>query len=60
MQLAGRRTLDPERPVVVVLTSGGLKDPGATRTWLPPVPDAPGDLDGVLRVLREQYGLRDL
>ena len=60
MQLAGRRALDPERPVVVVLTSGGLKDPGATRTWLPPVPDAPGDLDGVLRVLREQYGLRDL
>jgi hypothetical protein len=46
--------------VVVILTSGGLKDPGASRVWLPPVPEAPADLDGVLRVLREQYGLRDL
>ena len=60
MQLAGRRALDPDQTVVVILTSGGLKDPGASRTWLPAVPAAPGDLDGVLRVLREQYGLRDL
>jgi threonine synthase len=60
MQLAARKALDPEQTVVVVLTSGGLKDPGASRTWLPPVPAAPSDFDGVLRVLREQYGLRDL
>jgi threonine synthase len=60
MQLAARKALDPEQPVVVVLTSGGLKDPAASRTWLPPVPDAPEDLDGVLRVVREHYGLRDL
>jgi threonine synthase len=60
MQLARRRALDPEQPVVVILTSGGLKDPGASRVWLPRVPEAPADLDGVLRVLREQYGLRDL
>ncbi len=60
MQLAGRKAFDPDQTVVVILTSGGLKDPGASRTWLPPVPDAPADLDGVLRVLREQYGLRDL
>jgi threonine synthase len=60
MQLARRKALDPDEPVVVVLTSGGLKDPGASRAWLPPVPAAPADLDGVLRVLREQYGLRDL
>ena len=57
MQLAKRKALDPEQAVVVVLTSSGLKDPGASRTWLPPVPNAPADLDGVLRVLREQYGL---
>src|SRR5499426_1559939 len=57
MQLAKRKALDPDQTIVVVLTSGGLKDPGASRTWLPPVPDAPADLDGVLRVLREQYGL---
>jgi threonine synthase len=60
MQLAARKALDPEQTVVVVLTSGGLKDPGASRTWLPTVPDTPADFDGVLRVLREQYGLRDL
>lgn len=57
MQLAERKALDPDQIIVVVLTSSGLKDPGASRTWLPPVPDAPADLDGVLRVLREQYGL---
>jgi threonine synthase len=60
MQLAGRRALDPDQTIVVVLTSGGLKDPGASRTWLPPVPDAPADFVGLLRVLREQYGLREL
>jgi len=60
MQLAARKALDPDQTVVVVLTSGGLKDPGASRTWLRPVPTAPADFDGVLRVLGEQYGLRDL
>src|SRR5262245_50294130 len=58
IQLAKRKALDPDQTIVVVLTSSGLKDPGASRTWLPPVPDAPADLDGVLRVLRERYGLR--
>jgi threonine synthase len=57
MQLTARRALDPGATVVVVLTSGGLKDPGASRTWLPGVPSAPDDLGGVLRVLREHYGL---
>lgn len=60
MQLVRGRQLDPDQVVVVVLTSGGLKDYGASRAWLPPVPTAPADFDGVLRVLREQYGLRDL
>ncbi|HEY2995007.1 MAG TPA: threonine synthase [Methylomirabilota bacterium] len=57
MQLAGRKALDPEQTIVVVLTSGGLKDTGATRTWLPPVPAADGNFDRVLGVLREAYGL---
>jgi threonine synthase len=60
MQLARGRKLDPDQIVVVVLTSGGLKDYGASRAWLPPVPTAPADFDGVLRVLREQYGLGEL
>jgi hypothetical protein len=57
MQLAGRKALDPEQTIVVVLTSGGLKDPGASRAWLPPVPAAGADLDRLLTVLREAYGL---
>ena len=57
MQLAARRALDAEQTIVVVLTSGGLKDPGASRAWLPPVPAADGDFDRLLTVLREAYGL---
>jgi hypothetical protein len=49
--------LDPEQIVVVVLTSGGLKDPGASRAWLPPVPAAGEDFDRLLAVLRDAYGL---
>jgi threonine synthase len=56
MQLAGRRALDPEQTIVVVLTSSGLKDPGASRAWLPRVPAA-GDFDHLIGVLREAYGL---
>lgn len=57
MLLVQRRALDAEQTIVVVLTSGGLKDPGASRTWLPAVPAADGDFDSLLRVLREAYGL---
>jgi len=57
MQLAARKALDPAQTIVVVLTSGGLKDPGVIRTWLPPVPAADGDFDRLLTVLREAYGL---
>jgi threonine synthase len=57
MQLAARKALDPEATIAVVLTSGGLKDPGATRTWLPEVPAAGDDFDAVLTTLHEHYGL---
>ena len=57
MQLAARRALDPDATVVVVLTSSGLKDPGASRAWLPAVPAADGDLDALLASLRDAYGL---
>ena len=49
--------VDPDQVIVIVLTSSGLKDPGASRAWLPPVPTAPADFDGVLAVLRDSYGL---
>ena len=57
MQLVNRRALDPDSTVVVVLTSGGLKDPGASRTWLPVVPAAGDDFDRLLTTLRDAYGL---
>jgi hypothetical protein len=57
MQLAARKVLDPAQTIVVILTSGGLKDPGASRTWLTPVPAAGDDFDRLLTVLREAYGL---
>src|SRR5262249_25898348 len=58
MQLVARGALDGQRTIVVVLTSGGLKDPGATRAWLPPVPVADGNFDRLLAVLHEAAGLR--
>jgi threonine synthase len=57
MQLAARGALAPDQIVVIVLTSGGLKDPGASRAWLPAVPPAPDDFGGLLAVLRDSYGL---
>jgi threonine synthase len=57
MQLSAGKAIDPDEVVVVVLTSSGLKDPGASRAWLPEVPAAPADFDGLLAVLHESYGL---
>ena len=42
---------------MVVLTSSGLKDPGAIRAWLPVVPAAGDDFDRLLVTLRDSYGL---
>jgi len=58
MQLSSQKKLDPEQTIVIVLTSSGLKDPGASRAWLPPLPAAPDDFAGLLNVLRDSYGLR--
>lgn len=57
LQLAGQKAIDPEQTIVLVLTSGGLKDPSASRAWLPEVPESSDDFDSLLRVLRESYGL---
>lgn len=57
LQLHARKAIDPGQTIVLVLTSSGLKDPASSRTWLPPVPAAPDDFDGLLDVLRERYGL---
>jgi threonine synthase len=58
MQQARAGRLDPDQRVVVVLTSGGLKDYGASRAWLPGVPPAGPDFASTLAVLEERYGLR--
>ncbi|MGH7402765.1 MAG: threonine synthase [Candidatus Rokuibacteriota bacterium] len=58
MQLTRARKLEAGQVVVVVLTSGGLKDYGASRAWLPPVPSAGRDFAETLAVLEESYGLR--
>ena len=58
MQLGARHLLDPDQTIVVVVTSTGLKDPGASRAWLPPVPATQEDFDGLLALLRDTYGLR--
>jgi threonine synthase len=57
LQLRARGAVDPDELIILVLTSGGLKDARASRAWLPEVPAAPDDLRGVLAVLRESYGL---
>jgi threonine synthase len=58
MQLAARRLLDPDETIVAVVTSTGLKDPGTSRVWLPPLVATPDDFDGLLAVLRDTHGLR--
>jgi threonine synthase len=58
MQLAARGDLEADAPHVIVITSSGLKDPGASRTWLPPVPEARGDFAAVVKTLEDSYGLR--
>ena len=57
MQLAARREVDPNKTIVLVLTSSGLKDPAASRAWLPTVPAADGDFDKLLGTRRDNYGL---
>jgi threonine synthase len=57
IHLARQRALDPDQSIVVVLTSGGLKDYGASRAWLPAVPSAGPDFDSTLTVIESSYGL---
>lgn len=57
LQLQSRRAVDPAATTVLVLTASGLKDPGTSRAWLPEVPAAGADFDGLLALLHERYGL---
>jgi threonine synthase len=48
-------TLDPDRTIIAVLTSSGLKDPETTQKHLPEIQVAEPTIDGLVRFLREQY-----
>ena len=50
-----RGDIDPDRTIVAVLTSSGLKDPETTQKHLPEIQVAEPTLDGLLRFLREAY-----
>jgi threonine synthase len=58
MQQSRAGTVDPDEVIVVVLTSGGLKDYGASRAWLPPVPVAGPDFASTVARLEDSYGVR--
>jgi len=57
-KLAAAGLLATEHPVVVVLTSTGLKDPAATSALLPPVPTIEADLDSLEAALEGSYAFR--
>ena len=56
-KLAQEGRLSADDPVVAVLTSTGLKDPGAPRTVRPPVPQSQPALPELRRALRDCYGV---
>jgi threonine synthase len=55
-QFVERGTLDPDRTVVAVLTSSGLKDPETTQKHLPEIQVAEPTMEGLAKFLREVYG----
>jgi threonine synthase len=51
-----RGDIDPDKTVVAVLTSSGLKDPETTSKHLPEIQVADPTLDGLTTFLRDVYG----
>jgi threonine synthase len=50
-----RGDIDPDRTIVAVLTSSGLKDPETTQQHLPDIQVAEPTLDGLMRFLHDVY-----
>lgn len=48
--------ISPKERICVIISSTGLKDPGATAERLPPVPEAEPTLEKVLATLKSVYG----
>jgi threonine synthase len=55
-RLVDEGRLDPDRTVVAVLTSSGLKDPETTQRHLPDIQVAEPTLEGLARFLQDVYG----
>jgi threonine synthase len=55
-QFVDRGVLDPDRTVVAVLTSSGLKDPETTQKHLPEIQVAEPTMEGLAKFLRDVYG----
>ena len=51
-----RGDVDPDKTVIAVLTSSGLKDPETTSKHLPEIQVAEPTLDGLTTFLRDVYG----
>ena len=51
-----RGDIDPDRTIVAVLTSSGLKDPETTQKHLPDIQVAEPTLEGLFHFLQEVYG----
>lgn len=56
-KLAKEGKIGPGEKVVAVLTSTGLKDPGTTRKYLPPVPTIQPDMAELKAALKDAYGV---
>lgn len=56
-KLAKEGKIAPGQKAVAVLTSTGLKDPGTTRKFLPPVPTINPNMDELRTALKDAYGM---
>ena len=56
-KLAKEGKIAPGQKAVAVLTSTGLKDPGTTRKFLPPVPTIDPNMDELRTALKNAYGM---
>ena len=50
-------TIQPGEAVTCLITSGGLKDPATAARSIAPIPTVPPDLDRVLDVVAQVYGV---
>jgi threonine synthase len=57
-RLRAEGIIAPDERAVAMMTASGLKDTAVIETTLPPAPVVRGNLDAVIKVLRDVYGFR--